>query len=349
MPGCGSRVDAPGGYRWEAVITVAELGEFALIGAISERLPAGADVILGAGDDAAVLRAPDGRVVATTDMMIEDRHFRREWSAPEDVGRRAAARNLADIAAMGARPTGLLVAMALPGDLPVSWVLGVVDGMAEECARAGAAIAGGDVSGAATVMLAVTALGDLAGRVPVARSGARPGDQVAVSGTLGAAAAGLALLDAVRDGRADSRSLREPAFAALVRAYQRPRPDYQAGEQAAALGATSMIDVSDGLLADLGHLAQASGVRIDVRSELAGAEPVADPRALRSAAADAGEPRWLNWVLAGGDDHALAATFPAGIHLPGNWRVIGGASEGSGVSVDGRPWAARGGWDHYRS
>lgn len=129
-------------------------------------------------------------------MLIEGRHFRREWSSATDIGRKAAARNLADIAAMGARPTALLVAFAGPADLEVSWVLDLVTGIARECAAAGASVAGGDTSGADTVMLAVTALGDLADREPVTRAGARPGNVVAVAGTLGAAAAGLALLTA---------------------------------------------------------------------------------------------------------------------------------------------------------
>src|SRR5215472_10163655 len=166
-------------------ITIADLGEFGLIAAITERLRPAPDVLLGPGDDAAVLRAADGRVVATTDMLIEGRHFRRAWSGPADIGRKAAARNLADIAAMGARPTALLVAFAAPGDLEVSWVLDLVTGLAQECAEAGAAIAGGDTSNADIIMLAITALGDLAGMAPVTRSGARPGDQVAVAGQLG--------------------------------------------------------------------------------------------------------------------------------------------------------------------
>ena len=180
----------------EGPITVADLGEFGLIAALAARLPQGPGLLVGIGDDAAVLRAPDARVVASTDLLVEGLHFRRDWSAATEIGGKAAAQNFADIAAMGAAPTALLVGLAAPADLPVSWAEDMAAGLAEECGRAGASVAGGDMSGAPLVMLAVTALGDLAGRVPVTRAGARPGDLVAVSGSLGGSAAGLALLQA---------------------------------------------------------------------------------------------------------------------------------------------------------
>lgn len=294
-------------------------------------LPPGAAQIVGPGDDAAVIRAPDARVVATMDMLIEGRHFRRDWSGPLDVGCKAAARNLADIAAMGAVPTALLVGFATPGHLPVAWARDLVRGLAQEAARAGASVAGGDVSSADAIMIAVTALGDLAGRDPVTRSGARPGDQLAVTGRLGGSAAGLAMLGA---------GLAEPA--GLVAAHRRPQPPYDAGPEAAVLGATSMIDISDGLVQDLGHVADASGVRIDVET----ARLPDDPQ-LRAAAAALGGADWLAWALAGGEDHALAATFAAGAELPERWSVIGAVSAGRGVRVDGRSSQGRGGWDHF--
>jgi thiamine-monophosphate kinase len=331
----------------EAVITIADLGEFGLIAAIAGRLAGSAAIVVGPGDDAAVVRSPDGRVVATTDMLIEGRHFRRDWSGPDDIGRKVAARNLADIAAMGARPTALLVAFAGPGDLEVDWVLALVDGIAAECREAGAVVAGGDTSSAGLVMLAVTGLGDLAGREPVTRGGARPGDVVAVAGRLGSAAAGLALLTA-------GHGIGEPGeLDMLTRAHRRPQPPYSAGPQAADLGATALIDVSDGLVADLGHIGQASGVRIELASDLVGAPPVAEVSLLERAAAvlGAGPGRhgWLSWVLAGGDDHALAATFPARTPLPQPWKVIGKVTTGSGVFLDGRKWINAGGWEHFRS
>jgi thiamine-monophosphate kinase len=347
---------------------VAELGEFGLIAALSAWLPPprGAPrALVGIGDDAAVLAAPDGRVVTTTDFLLEGRHFRRDWSSAVDVGRKAAARSLADIAAMGAVPTGLLVALGAPGDLLVSWARDLAAGLAAESARAGASVIGGDTARASCVLLAVTGLGDLAGRAPVLRSGAVRGDVVAVAGPLGHAAAGLALLSA---------GLTEGP---LVAAHRRPEPPYDAGPEASGLGATAMIDVSDGLLADLGHIAAASGVLIDVASArlrpgqalLAAARAVADARRHPSppplpptlgrtdrgaspsppdsppAAAPSGIA--LRWVLTGGEDHSLAATFPPDTALPPRWTVIGEVRRGRGVTVDGQPWTESPGWDHF--
>ncbi len=277
-----------------------------------------------------MLRAPDGRVVATMDLLVQDRHFRLDWSSAFDIGAKAAAQNLADIAAMGARPTGLLIGFAGPGDVAVSWAEDLVRGLVAECSRAGAFVAGGDVSSADQITLAITALGDLAGRPPVTRAGARPGDQLAVAGRLGHSAAGLALLSA---------GLTEPA--ALVTSHRRPRPPYPAGPQAAALGATAMIDTSDGLLADLGHVARASGAAIEVDSVR-----LADAR-LQGAAAALGGADWLRWALTGGEDHALAATFPAGTELPRPWTVIGRVAAGQGVLVDGTRYQGPAGWNHF--
>jgi thiamine-monophosphate kinase len=316
----------------EALITVADLGEFGLIAAMQALLPADPAQIVGPGDDAAVIRAPDARVVATMDLLVEGRHFRRDWSSALDVGGKAAAQNLADIAAMGAVPTALLVGFATPGDLPAEWARDLIRGLAQEAARAGASVAGGDVSSADAIMIAVTALGDLAGRDPVTRSGARPGDQLAVAGWLGRSAAGQAVLEA---------GLAAPAE--LIAVHRRPRPPYDAGPEAAVLGATSMIDISDGLVQDLGHVAAASGVRIDVET----ARLANDPQLLAAAAA-LGDAAWLGWALTGGEDHALAATFEPGAELPERWSVIGAVRAGRGVGVDGRISPGRGGWDHFR-
>jgi len=328
--------------------TLAALGEFGLIEALSAWLPPGPRTLVGIGDDAAVLAVPDGRVVATTDFLLEGRHFRRDWSGAADVGHKAAARSLADLAAMGAEPSALLVALAAPPDLLVSWARELAAGLAAECARAGASVIGGDTARAGSVILAVTGLGDLAGRAPVRRSGAAPGDVVAVAGPLGHAAAGLALLSA---------GLSEDP---LTAAHLRPAPPYDAGPEAADLGATAMIDISDGLLADLGHVADASGVRIDLA---VGALRPGDPlltaaRAVREARRHASSGRTdrasssasadsLSWVLTGGEDHSLAATFPPGVRLPPRWAVIGAVRPGQGVVVDGQPWAGAQGWDHF--
>jgi thiamine-monophosphate kinase len=316
----------------EARVTVADIGEFGLIAAIQAVLPPDPAAIVGVGDDAAVLQVPGGRVVASTDLLVEGRHFRRDWSAARDIGVKAAAQNLADIAAMGAVPTALLFGLAIPGEVAVAWVLDVTRGMVAECDRAGAAIAGGDVTSADAIMLAITALGHLAGGEPVTRGGARAGDVVAISGPVGRSAAGLALLEA---GAAD-----DPA--GLIAAHRRPQPDYPAGPRAAAAGATAMIDVSDGLVADLGHIAAASGVRLDLRT--ASLPGTAD---LAAAAGQLGAD-WHKWALAGGEDHALTATFPANQDVPPSWTVIGSADRGSGVLVDGKTWDGAAGWDHFR-
>jgi thiamine-monophosphate kinase len=298
---------------------------------MAARMRPGPGTEVGIGDDAAVLAAPDGRVVATTDFLLEGRHFRRDWAGPADIGHRAAVRSLADVAAMGAVPTALLVAFAAPSGLPSSWALDLSAGLAAEAARAGATVAGGDTANFDAVLLAVTGLGDLQGRVPVTRGGARPGDVLAVAGPLGHSAAGLALLEAGR---------REPA--ALVAAHLRPAPPYDAGPEAAGLGATALMDVSDGLLADLGHIAVASQVAIDVHTE------ALDPAPLAPAAEALGAGSPLEWLLTGGEDHSLVATFPAGTTLPPRWRVIGEVRAGRGVLVDGRPHTGPGGWQHFR-
>jgi thiamine-monophosphate kinase len=351
---------------------VAELGEFGLIAELSRWLPPDPRALVGIGDDAAVLAVPDGRVVATTDFLLEGRHFRRDWSSARDVGHKAAARSLADVAAMGGVPTALLVALAAPPDLPVRWARELAAGLAAECARVHppASVIGGDTARADAVLLAVTALGDLAGRAPVLRSGAVPGDVVAVTGPLGHAAAGLALLSAglvgagpVRAGLAEAGLGGDPAWAPLAVAQLRPSPPYDAGPEAAGLGATAMIDVSDGLLADLGHIADASRVQIDVDSaaalsaqagysllEAARAVQMADRNFSYSRTGRGTSPEHadaLGWVLTGGEDHSLVATFPPSTALPRRWRIIGAVREGSGVLVDQAPWAGDTGWNHF--
>jgi thiamine-monophosphate kinase len=318
--------------RGEAIVTIAEAGEFGLIARMTARLGTGPTVLLGPGDDGAIVTASDGRVVASTDVLVEGRHFRCDWSSATDVGHRAAAANLADIAAMGAVPTALLVALCAPPDLDVAWAEQLADGLGAEAALAGASVVGGDISASPTLTIAVTALGDLRGGDPVRRDGARPGDIVAYAGRLGLAAAGLTVL---------SRGFRSPAK--LVEAYRRPIVPYASGPAAARMGATSMIDVSDGLLADLGHIADASGVAIDVETRLFDVPP-----ALRDVSAALTVDAYT-WILAGGDDHALAATFPASAVLTDDWRVVGRVHDGAGVTVDGRPYGdAPPGWDHFR-
>ncbi|MBT0994665.1 thiamine-phosphate kinase [Cellulomonas sp. DKR-3] len=316
---------------------VADLTEEQLLGRIVPLLPAGSATLVGPGDDAAVVSAADGRFVVTTDVLVEDRHFRRAWSTGEDVGARAAVQNLADVAAMGAVPTSLVVTLAVPGDLAVSWVEGLARGLALACAPWDVGVVGGDLSGGPVVVVGVTAHGDLEGRAPVLRSGARPGDVLAHAGVLGASAAGLALLSADLVGPGDE---------AAIRAYLRPGSPLAGGPAAARAGAHAMLDVSDGLLRDAGRMAAASGVRLDVRSDaLEG-----DVRGVADAAARAGvDP--LDWVLGGGEDHGLLAAFPQGAALPAPFRAIGTVhaadDESARVTVDGAPPHVRAGWDHF--
>ncbi|MCX4957851.1 MULTISPECIES: thiamine-phosphate kinase [Streptomyces] len=313
--------------------TVGELGEFGLIRELTSRLTTTPAVRLGPGDDAAVVSAPDRRVVASTDILLEGRHFRRDWSTAYDVGRKAAAQNLADIAAMGAVPTALLLGLVVPAELPVTWPTELMDGIRDECQVAGAAVVGGDVVRGDVITVAITALGDLRNHEPVLRSGAQPGDVVAVTGWLGWSAAGFAVL---------SRGFRSPR--AFVEAHRRPEPPYHAGPAAAGLGATAMTDVSDGLIADLGHIADASKVRIDLRSAA-----VDIPTQMHDIGQAVGvDP--LQWVLTGGEDHAIVATFPPDVKLPARWKVIGEVLNRSAlpqVTVDGAPWTSTGGWDHF--
>ena len=317
--------------RAHAAGSVGALGEFGLVDAVVSRFASTADVLLGPGDDAAVVAAPDGRVVATTDLLVEGRHFRRDWSSAFDVGRKAAAQNLADVVAMGARPTALLVGLGAPGDLPAAWATGLADGLAHECALVGATVVGGDVVRSDTVVVAVTALGDLEGRAPVTRSGAVAGDVVALAGRLGWAAAGLAVL---------GRGFRSPRV--LADAHRVPTPPYAAGRSAALAGATAMLDVSDGLVQDAGHLAAASGVVVALDT----ARITVDAPVAEAAAAFNADP--LLWVLGGGDDHALLATFPSGVALPEGFVAIGDVMAGDpGVLVDGAPWRGPAGHDHF--
>jgi len=314
---------------------VADLDETELIARFAPLLPFGDRTQIGPGDDAAVLAAPDARVVVTTDLLVEGHHFRRDWGSAIDVGRRAAAQNLADVAAMGASATGLVVGLVLPPQTEVAWVLGLAEGLAAGCGPH-VGVVGGDLSAGESLVVAVTALGDLGGRRPVLRSGARPSDVVAHSGRLGWAAAGLAALEAGRAAEVGE----------VVGAFLRPEPPLADGPAAADAGATALLDVSDGLLRDAGRLAAASGVVIDLT-----AATLVDATLAAAAATLGADP--LALALTGGEDHGLLATFPPELRLPGGFRPIGRvleAAAGTRVTVDGAPPAvAARGWDHFRA
>lgn len=309
--------------------TIADAGEFGLIEQLAGIFDQGEHVLIGPGDDAAVLRIRNGHVVVSTDLMVEGRHFRRDWASAEDVGHRAAAQNLSDVNAMGGRAHSLTIGMALPADLPVQWALDFARGFAAEAALVGASVVGGDVTRADEVVIAVTVIGACT-QAPVVRSGAAPGDVLALHGRQGWAAGGLAVL---------GRGFRSPRV--LVEAYRRPEPPYDAGRVAAEAGATAMIDISDGLLSEAGHLAHESGVAIDVRSD---AFEIAEPLTAVGAALGA-DP--LGFILGGGDDHALLATFSDRAAVPEGWLVVGEVGEGEGVTVDGAAYDGPTGWTHF--
>ncbi|WP_345435268.1 thiamine-phosphate kinase [Microbacterium gilvum] len=316
--------------------TVGELSEGDILRRILSRTGRAAAAILGPGDDAAVVAAPSGAVVATTDTLVHGPDFRLAWTSGHDLGWKAAAVNLADVAAMGARPTALLVALAMPEGTRISFVEALADGLREACdaLAPGCAVVGGDLTVSDVLTVAVTALGDLEGRAPVTRSGARPGDVVAVAGELGHADAGLAVLfGRFRDADGtplpvDDAVLRPGDLAALA-AQLRPAPPVGLGPFAALAGATAMMDVSDGLALDAGRMADASRASIDFASAALGEDPAR--------------------ALAGGEDHALLATFPDA-ELPTGFRAVGRVIERgpAAVLVDGAPYEGRAGWDPYR-
>ncbi|NRQ51355.1 thiamine-phosphate kinase [Aeromicrobium stalagmiti] len=309
--------------------TIGDIGEFGLIDQVRSQIGENRHVLLGPGDDAAHVSTNDGTFLVSTDLLVEGRHFRRDWSSPYDIGRKAAACNLSDINAMGGVATALTVGFGAPADLPVAWALEMVKGFEIECAHVGAHIVGGDVTASDKIIIAVTAMGDAAR--PVRRSGALPGDVVAYAGDLGLAGAGFATL---------SRGFRSPK--AAVEAHRVPHPPYAAGPQAAGAGATSMTDISDGLLADLSHIADASGVAIDLDSStFVIPEPVATVSEALGREA-------LDFVLTGGDDYALVATFSSETTLPAGWTRIGAVSDGSGVTLDGAPYEGPAGHQHFR-
>lgn len=321
--------------------SLGELGEAGILGDIFAGLRTTDAVLVGPGDDTALL-ATSGPVLASTDAMVRGRDWLDEWSSAEDVGAKVVMQNLADLAAMGGAGTGLLVTLVAPGSLPGQWVRGLTTGISAAADAWGVPVIGGDLSSSdGPVMVSVTALGELPGGEAVLRSGAGPGQQVAVSGSLGRSAAGLEVLR-----RSDAGWWPSPEHADLaagwVAYHCRPDPDLSQGPSAARAGATAMIDVSDGLVRDAGRIATASEVRIDLDEQAvveaaAQFDPVLGPRTA------------LECVLSGGEEHSLLATFPEGA-VPSGWTVLGRTVE-IGVVGPGVWWrgerATGGGWDHF--
>ncbi|MDT0117841.1 thiamine-phosphate kinase [Microbacterium sp. PRF11] len=321
----------------DAETTVGELSEGQILRGILDRLPP-SDALVGPGDDAAVIAVPDGRVVATTDTLVHGPDFRLAWSSPFDLGFKSAAVNLADVAAMGARPLALLVALAMPDDTPVSFVRGFADGLAAACAELapGCAVEGGDLTVSDTLTVAVTALGGLEGRAPVLRSGAREGDGVYVIGELGEAARGLEVLfERFTDAAGRPVVIGDDARRALgvsdARGLSRqltPRPPIAEALRAAASGASAMMDISDGLALDATRMADASEVTIALDSATLGDEPAR--------------------ALGGGEDHGFLVAFAPDAEPLGRRIGTVRARAEAALLVDGVPWSGRAGWDPYR-
>ncbi len=324
-------------------------GEFGLIDAIRRAARGGsrAGWRLGIGDDAAILRVPPGReLVATADALVENVHFRWSTTDARSLGHKTLAVNLSDVGAMGARPVGCLLVLGLPRGGDGARLEGFFDGLLGLARRAGCPLVGGDTVAAPVWTLSLTAFGEVARGRALLRSGARPGDRVLVTGSLGAAALGLALLEA---GRGD-----EPGARAFARRQLAPAPPWRLGSALAARrDVTAAIDVSDGLLQDLGHVARASGVAAEVDLErvprAAGLE-----RAARAAGLD---PDRL--ALAGGEDYELAfcarPSAPSARELSRRYGVrmseIGRIRRGRGVALlrAGIPeQIPRHGWDHFK-
>lgn len=330
-------------------LTVSQLSESDLLDRILPRLqrsagnPAG--MLLGPGDDAAVVAAPDSRVVVSIDTQVQNMDFRLRWAGGYrttgfDVGWKAAAQNLSDINAMGAVATSLVVSLTLPGSTEAAWVEDLADGLAAAIRELGASacsVVGGDLGRGTEISVTAAVTGSLDGRRPVVRSGAQHGDVVVLAGTVGHAAAGLALLES-----SNPYSSLGAELVALVGTQCRPRPPLQAGPAIARAGATAMLDVSDGLVRDALRLASASSVRIDFHPEVL--HRLAGP--LRGAAELLGADP-LEWVLGGGEDHGLLATVNPNVMLPAGFTAVGSVEAGRAEVTVGSQSPATVGWDHF--
>lgn len=300
------------------------IGEFELIARLAPRLVTGGpDLPVGHGDDAAVIDLEGAAACLAVDAVVEGRHFAWELSEPADVGWKALAVNVSDIAAMGAEPSAAVVALGRPADLAAERVEELYDGMAEAADHWGVALVGGDTVRTEELIVALTLLGRADPSRVVRRHGARPGDAIVCVGPLGAAGAGLRLALAGHD-----------VPPGLLQAHRRPRGLVEAGRALAAGGATAMIDVSDGLGADLGHLAQASGVSVTVAAERL---PVADEVV---AAAEALDSDLWELVCGGGEDFALVAA--AAPEEAARLAETAGATEGVVGAVIGEVLPAHG-------
>jgi thiamine-monophosphate kinase len=330
-----------------------ELSEDQLIGAIA-RLLSGEEpgVVIGIGDDAAVVEAGSGQPVLTTDLLVERVHFERGSISARDLGAKAITVNVSDVAAMAASPRYALVSLAVPPDVEAAWVMELYGGMREACAEHALALVGGDTNRAELVVLSVTVVGEVAPGRALTRSGAQVGDEIVVTGSLGGAAGGLALSRA-----SDPALVSRPWARPLLEAFERPVARVGEAQVLARAGATAMMDLSDGLAKDLSRLCLASGVGARVRL---GDVPIA-PALVEGAEALAVDA--LTLALSGGEDYELLATMPAdevegardelregfGVALA----EVGGIVEGTGMVAVGPDGVERelepAGWDHFAS
>lgn len=331
-----------------------ELSEDELVEAIA-RVLSGPEpgVVVGIGDDAAVLEQGGGQLVFTTDLMVEGVHFERGSSAARDLGAKAVTVNVSDIAAMGASPRYAIAAVAVPRDVEAAWVIELTGGMREACGEYALALVGGDTNRAEVIVLSVAVVGEVAPGRAVTRSGARRGDRIVVTGSLGGAAGGLAISKAPPDEAA--AALSEPWGRDLSEALARPVARVGEAQILARAGATAMMDVSDGLAIDLARLCRASGV--GARVAIADV-PVAD--ALRRGAAALGIDA-LELALSGGEDYELVATIPqdaveaarADLFEAFGTKLseIGAVVDGSGLVAEREDGSASplrpAGWDHF--
>lgn len=331
-----------------------DVGEFGFIDRIARCVDALASddpcVVLGIGDDAALLDlGGPGLVAVTTDAMLEGHHFRLDWLGPEEVGWRAASGALSDLAAMGADPVAVFCTVGLPPEWPVEDADALMSGIAEAVSAVGATLAGGDVIASERVLVDLTAIGSVPRGEQLLRSGARPGQVLAVTGALGGpAAAVMALMELSREALTDEE------FAPVRRRFVHPEPRVRAGRAIAASGlASAAIDISDGLAQDAGHIAERSGVRVVIEASRV---PIAEGSA-QVAERIGGDA--LAYALAGGEDFELLLALDeddvAGLLALDpvaevGLTVVGRVEAGAGVVVldaDGREMQAPHGWDHF--
>ena len=283
--------------------------ESELIAAIRAIFEATTDerILVGIGDDAAVISQPKGKVALATDIAVENVHFNREWSTLFEIGAKITAANLADIYAMGGKPEFLLVAAALPANFSIPEIQELARGIVDEASKVGARVVGGDLTASSALVVSIAVYGEV--KDPVLRSGAQVGDLVIVNDLPGASAAGLELL---KQGIKDERTL----------AHRRPNVDYIAARDFALAGVSAMSDVSDGLVSELSHIAKASGVGIEIRTDEA-------------------------IDFHGGEDHVFVATISPHLPFPRQAIEIGRVVLGKGVRINGEP-ASHKGFTHFQ-